>query len=152
PTLDAALQLLQQFRDSLQSLSDAEREALDRYVDDFIQAREVAPAIDNWLARPRLSIQGRWLLPSDVVVDFDDAQQVIGFSLARADPDIFKPENVRRLVARAKRVGINRLTPAQIFILVLLWLILVGMPLIQQKMPPEAQGILNSEAGTIGVG
>jgi hypothetical protein len=63
-----------------------------------------------------------------------------------------KPENVSRLAYRPARVGISRLSPAQVFILALLWLILVGMPIIQQQLSAADQAIINSEAGTLGVG
>jgi hypothetical protein len=62
------------------------------------------------------------------------------------------PADVSKLAAKATRIGINRLSPAQILGIVLVWLLLVGLPVIQQELPSEARAIVSGEIGTIALG
>jgi hypothetical protein len=61
-------------------------------------------------------------------------------------------ESVDSLLDTASRDGVAKLSPLQILILALTWLLLVGIPVIQTQLPLEAQSIVTSEVGTVGLG
>lgn len=48
--------------------------------------------------------------------------------------------------------GTARFSITQVLALVLVWLLAIGAPIIQQALPPEAQTLLWHEYGTIGIG
>lgn len=58
-------------------------------------------------------------------------------------------EGISVLVDKASRKGIAGLSRLQVFTLVLVWLVAVGVPVVQQALPPEAQTILSNDYGTI---
>jgi hypothetical protein len=68
------------------------------------------------------------------------------------DSDSLRPENLARLSAKVTRDGIAGLSIMQVLALVLLWLLTIGAPFVQQALPPEAQTLLNNEYGTVGLG
>ncbi|MGH3217162.1 MAG: hypothetical protein ACRDPY_00280 [Streptosporangiaceae bacterium] len=60
-------------------------------------------------------------------------------------------EGIGELAAKTSGTGIAGLSALQLFTLILLWLLAVGMPVAQQALPPEARTILSDEYGTIGL-
>ena len=60
-------------------------------------------------------------------------------------------EDISELSAKVTRDGIAGLSTTQVLTLVLLWLLTIGAPIVQQALPPEAQALLNSEYGTVGI-
>jgi hypothetical protein len=67
------------------------------------------------------------------------------------DLDSARPENMDEAVATASRDGIAGLTPVQLLIVVLVWLLAFGTSLIQQTLPPEAQSVVSGDIGTAGL-
>jgi len=59
--------------------------------------------------------------------------------------------SVDETMATASRDGIAGLTPVQLLIVVLVWLLAFGTPLIQQTLPPEAQSVVSGDIGTAGL-
>jgi len=59
--------------------------------------------------------------------------------------------SVDEAVATATRDGIAGLTPVQLLIVVLVWLLALGTPLIQETLPPEAQQVVTGDIGTAGL-
>jgi hypothetical protein len=47
------------------------------------------------------------------------------------------------------KVSANRRPPAQLAVLVLVWLVLVAGPVAEVKLPPEIQTMLGTEVGTV---
>lgn len=62
--------------------------------------------------------------------------------------ETMSPENVTRAVATASRDGIAGLTPVQLLIVVLVWLLAFGLPVADQTLPPEAQAVISGDVGT----
>lgn len=64
---------------------------------------------------------------------------------------------VSDLIARLDRlapakVSANRRPPVQLVVLVLIWLILIGGPVAEGKLPDEIQVMLSTEIGTVSLG
>lgn len=60
--------------------------------------------------------------------------------------------DIDELAARVSRDGIAGFSITQVLALVLVWLLTIGAPIIQQALPPEAQTLLSNEYGAIGIG
>ena len=60
-------------------------------------------------------------------------------------------EDIGVLTTRASRGGIAGLNNLQVFTLVLVWLLAVGMPIVQQVLPPDVATILSNDYGTVGL-
>ncbi len=59
------------------------------------------------------------------------------------------PMEVEDFAFTVKKRGVAGLTPAQLLLLVLVWLMLMGEPAIEATFPPAVQQSLATEAGTI---
>jgi hypothetical protein len=137
-------------RKSAESLSDADRASLSSQLEHTLGVEHILPALTGWLTEgPALNML---VLSSQENLAVGRSVLAVGQSVLVADPDIISPANLNSYAARAARVGINRLSPPQIFALVLMWLTLLGIPLIELQLSPDAQAVINSEAGMIGVG
>jgi hypothetical protein len=84
---------------------------------------------------------------------------VTSTTLARAaetinavDADAVLPKNLNTLMDRASKHGVAGLSFGQVFILVLAWLMMIGMPIAQQMLPADVQNMITGEVGTIGLG
>ena len=71
------------------------------------------------------------------------------FAAITENASVVRLDNLSKLSSRASRHGIAGLTAMQVLALVLVWLLAVGVPVIQQALPPEAQALLSDENGTI---
>jgi hypothetical protein len=60
-------------------------------------------------------------------------------------------EDIDELSARASRDGIAGFSNTQVLALVLVWLLTIGAPVVQQALPPGAQTMLSDEYGTLGI-
>lgn len=63
----------------------------------------------------------------------------------------FPAMEVEELPITARQRGVAGLTPVQLLLLVLVWLMLMGEPAIEATFPPAVQQALATEAGTIGL-
>jgi hypothetical protein len=61
-------------------------------------------------------------------------------------------EVVRDLSARAAREGVAHLTKLELLTLVLVWLLTLGAPVLQQLLPPECQTVMSNEYATVALG
>jgi hypothetical protein len=68
-----------------------------------------------------------------------------------SDIDSVRPENLKRLLTEASKEGIAKLSAGQVFLLAVAWILLIGVPVIQQALPPEDQAVANTEVGTVGL-
>lgn len=59
--------------------------------------------------------------------------------------------NIDVLTIKASRSGIAGLGNLQVFTLVLVWLLAVGIPIVQQELPKDMTTILSNEYGTVGL-
>jgi hypothetical protein len=66
---------------------------------------------------------------------------------------VVKLEDISELSTRASRDGIAGLSPAQILTLVLVWLLTLGAPVVQElALPPNAQIVVSNEYATLSIG
>jgi hypothetical protein len=72
-------------------------------------------------------------------------------TITLSDHDSVRPENLSRALTKATNEGIAGLTPVQLLIVVLVWLMAFGMPLIQETLPPDAQQVVTGDIGTAGL-
>lgn len=90
---------------------------------------------------PKLSVAGVGRVSDgDVATATEDAQVTV-----------LEEMGVGKLVTKAAREGIAGLSPAQVLTLTLVWIFMVGGPVVQQALPPEIQSVLTNEYGTLGV-
>ena len=61
-------------------------------------------------------------------------------------------EIVRGLSAQAAREGIAHLTKLDVLTLVLVWLLMIGAPVLQRFLPPEDQTVMSNEYATVALG
>ncbi|HEY5985244.1 MAG TPA: hypothetical protein VIV12_02510 [Streptosporangiaceae bacterium] len=85
---------------------------------------------------PNLTAEARVVLGADMITLSDGAS-------------VLPLEGIGELSARASRNGITGLSPIQVLTLVLVWLLAVSVPVVQQELPPEAQAIVSNENGMI---
>lgn len=138
---EATLSQLRSVVSSVEALTQEDKQRLARLINESIPLNGAT----EWISRVRRLLENEAVTVDDMVVS---GQYILIFSDAES-PQL---ENLNRLAAKAKRVGINRLSPAQILVLVLIWLLVIGIPIIQQELPRDAQSIVVDEVGTIGAG
>jgi hypothetical protein len=93
-------------------------------------------------------------------VEYASAQDAVWEQAAgTADEWFFRLTNeqkritdVTELAARAKQDGVASLSPLQVLTLVLVWLVMLSTPVVQQHLPPAVQAVLTDEVGTVGLG
>jgi hypothetical protein len=94
----------------------------------------------NVTAGANLAGVGRLVADADVVT-------------ASESESVVRLEDIRELSTRASREGIAGFTPTQIFTLVLVWLLTLGAPVVQElALPPDAQIVVSNEYATVGIG
>jgi hypothetical protein len=82
--------------------------------------------------------------------------EIIGIASATASAGDVSVEvhqgDIGELSARATRDGIGTLSTVQVLALVLVWLMALGLPVVQARLPQADRALLDSEYGTIGIG
>ena len=81
---------------------------------------------------------------------FAPAGEVV-VSLGPEAAAVVGPQDVGELSSRASRDGIAGFSTMQVFTLVLLWLMALGLPVVQQALPQGVQAALLGEYGTIAI-
>jgi hypothetical protein len=111
---------------------------------------EVAEAVQNvrevgWvnvgghvIVGPHVAVEARAVLDADTITLSESAS-------------VLRLVGIGELATKASRSGIAGLSTAQVLVLVLLWLLAIGAPVVQKELPPEAQALLSNEYGTIGI-
>ena len=114
-------------------------------------ARQVGKAMDLGMAEVIVAAQKLMPWPgAGLAGTAANASIAAGdFAAITENASVVRLDNLSELSSRASRQGIAGLTTMQVLALVLIWLLAVGVPVIQQALPPEAQALLSDENGTI---
>jgi len=114
-------------------------------------ARQVGKAMDLGMAEVIVAAQKLVPWPgADLAGTAANASIAAGdFAAVTENASVVRLDNLSKLSSRASRHDIAGLTTMQVLALVLIWLLAVGVPVIQQALPPEAQALLSDENGTI---
>ena len=125
-----------------EDVGDAERDALRLYVDALITRHSYAVA-EPWLTLVLDDLIKHFAQVELLVRDLSYSSALLVFTeaLRAAAPKTIK-------LAPAK-LSVTRRPPVHLVVLVLIWLILVGGPLAEGKLPSEIQTMLSTEVGTI---
>jgi hypothetical protein len=124
------------------------------------EARRVGEALGVGLAEVAAAVKGDGAAGAGLVMSYGGfalpGLAFAGVAEVRASAEAasaaaVRPEDVGDLSARASRDGIAGLSPMQLFILVLVWMLALGLPAERQGLPPEVQAMLSDYYGTVGV-
>jgi hypothetical protein len=72
--------------------------------------------------------------------------------ITSTDIESVRQENLNRLLTTATQKGIARLSPGQVFLVVLVWMLVGGLGVIQPALSLEAQSALNGDVGYVALG
>jgi hypothetical protein len=122
-------------------------------------ARQVSEAMDRGMAEVIAAVGNMVGLAGTAANTSQASGSLSALAMITVDADVItvsdsetvRPENLNRLLARASRDGIAGLSTTQTLVLVLIWLLTIGAPVVQQALPPEAQTLLSDEYGTISI-
>jgi hypothetical protein len=120
-----------------------------------LEMADVAAAVQELASWPPVArFSGEELLGKHVLVGPNmaaKARAVLGADLITLSEgaSILPLEDISELSARASQVGIAGFNRIQVFTLVLVWLLAVGIPTAQQELPKEAQILISNENGMI---
>lgn len=105
-----------------------------------IQQADVTEAVQVFLSRIRQTT-------ATATGTAGDAAEVI----TAPGPSTAERRSLETALEKASRDGIASIGTAQLVLLLLVWLVAIGLPMVQQALPPEGQTVLNNEYGTIGI-
>jgi hypothetical protein len=133
-------------------------EALDLRIAEVIAAVRALPGFDRWQPAAALSGEGTLIASGRVLAGASLTAEARIFAsadviTASERESTVKQEDIADLSAKASRDGVAGLSPIQVFTLVLLWLLTLGAPVVQELvLPPEAQTVVSNEYATFGIG
>jgi hypothetical protein len=81
-----------------------------------------------------------------------EAAVTAGEVITASDIENVGQENLNRLLTTAAQTGVARLSPGQVLLVVLVWLLVGGLGAIQQALSPEAQAVFNGDVGYVALG
>jgi hypothetical protein len=113
-------------------------------------ARQVSAAMDLEMAEVLAAVRKQVIIGPNQAIEAMAVLDADMITLSEG-ASVLPLEDVGELSVKVARDGIAGLTTTQMLVLVLLWLLTIGAPVVQQALPPEAQTLLNSEYGTIGI-
>lgn len=85
------------------------------------------------------------------LLETDEGPEVVISTARLWDFPETRLEDVNDLAAKAKKDGVTSLSPFQVFTLVLVWLVMLSTPIVQQHLPRAVQATLADEVGTVGL-
>jgi hypothetical protein len=132
-------------------------EAMDLGTDEVIAIIQKYGGFPSWRDAAILSGEGTLTAGGNITAGANLTG--VGRLVAGADvtvsesESVVKLEDINELSTRASREGIAGLSPAQILTLVLVWLLMLGAPVVQElALPPDAQTVVSNEYATLSIG
>jgi len=114
-------------------------------------ARQASEALDAIAAVRKLPSFANFLGEGTLVAE-GGVTTITDADFGHGTDEELSVQRIDELSAKAKKDGIGGLSTKQVLVLVLLWLLTIGAPVVQVALPPEAQTVVSNEYATLGLG
>jgi hypothetical protein len=119
---------------------------------ELLQPGSPIPTLND-LLRGRTDLADRFAPRSGIAVSWPDLHEIdlLSRELQKATAALLRTEILGAAPDKSTPAKSKR-PPAQLVVLVLIWLILIAGPLADGKLPNEVQAMLSTEVGTVALG